>query len=455
MSEHTKILIVEDEGITAEEIKIRLQHMGYRVCAMAASGKEAIALAEKHRPDLIIMDIKLKGKMDGITAARTIRETMDVPVIFLTANAGEAMFNRARQAGPDAFISKPYTPLDLGHSIDIALTRHQMETRVRESETRYRRLVEDMPYMMSRFNSDLALTFVNNATGAFFGADREELLGSSYLKFVPEKERKPVIDAVRSLTAENPIVKIEHRVALPDGRTRWLRRTIRYLREAGGVAGEYQSIGEDITELRRLEEEVIKIAEEERRQISQDLHDDLGQKLSYLGFLAEMEKKSMARDTNRDVGRIDAMIHLIQNAIDHVRGIARGLRPVAPGPDGFAHSIENHVAELRRLLGVKIRLKRQGRLFIKDDFAAAHLYQIVRELLHNAIKYGNKGNISLTMRESGQGIMIVIKNRIEGRGAEDGARGMGLDIIRHRAHLIGAVVRVYREKEAFCAELSL
>ncbi|MBN2077344.1 MAG: response regulator [Spirochaetes bacterium] len=288
MAEQTRILVVEDEGITAEEIKGRLEQMGHRVCAMAITGQEAIALAEKLSPDLIIMDIKLKGRMDGITAAGKIKENLDVPVIFLTANAGEAIFDRARLTGPDAFISKPYTPLDLGYSIEIALTKHRMEAKLRESETRYRRLVEDMPSMMCRFDGALKLTLVNHATSAFFGVDREELLGSGYLKYVPEKERKPMIDAVRSLTAENSIVKIEHLVALPDGRTRWLRWTIRYLREAEGAPSEYQSIGEDITDIRRLEGEVIRIAEEERREISQDLHDDLGQKLSYLGFLAEM-----------------------------------------------------------------------------------------------------------------------------------------------------------------------
>ncbi|MBN2077343.1 MAG: hypothetical protein JW838_00160 [Spirochaetes bacterium] len=163
----------------------------------------------------------------------------------------------------------------------------------------------------------------------------------------------------------------------------------------------------------------------------------------------------MARDTKRDVGRIDAMIHLIQDAIDHVRGIARGLRPVASGPDGFIISIESHVAEMQRLLGVKIRFRKQGRVLIGDDFAAAHLYQIVKELLNNAVKYGDGSGISLQMRDTGRGIRITMKNGVGKKEGRKKASGIGLNIIRHRADLIGAKLTVSQLKDVFCVELEL
>jgi len=116
----SSILIVEDEIILANDLEARLINFGYRVVGIACSGPSAIAAAEQFLPDLILMDIHLSGKMDGIGAAMEIRKTHDIPVIFLSAYADEPTRLRAQALGTHAFLSKLTTDLDLLAAIATA-----------------------------------------------------------------------------------------------------------------------------------------------------------------------------------------------------------------------------------------------------------------------------------------------------------------------------------------------
>jgi len=115
------ILIVEDEGIQAMNTKLTLLRMGYEVLPIAISGKSAVELARRHNPDLILMDIRLRGNMDGIEAARIINEKTHTPVIFISAYADEQTMQRAQKTSPVAFLEKPVEEKLLGLKIREAL----------------------------------------------------------------------------------------------------------------------------------------------------------------------------------------------------------------------------------------------------------------------------------------------------------------------------------------------
>lgn len=122
-----KILIVEDEGILAEGLKKRLIGLGYTVVGIAARGEEAIEKAGQTRPDLVIMDIRLKGETDGIEAAQVIRQRFDIPVVYLTAYSDSETLNRARITEPYGYICKPVEERELHINIEIALYKHRTE----------------------------------------------------------------------------------------------------------------------------------------------------------------------------------------------------------------------------------------------------------------------------------------------------------------------------------------
>jgi light-regulated signal transduction histidine kinase (bacteriophytochrome) len=128
-----RILIVEDEAIIAEEIATRLMAMGYRVAGIGGSGEAAIALADQYQPDLILMDIMLQGRLDGVAAAKHIYQVWSIPVVYLTAYGDENTLQRAKFAGVFGYLLKPFKERDLRATLEIALTHHPIEPRLSKS----------------------------------------------------------------------------------------------------------------------------------------------------------------------------------------------------------------------------------------------------------------------------------------------------------------------------------
>jgi DNA-binding LytR/AlgR family response regulator len=118
-----KILVVEDEMIIGAKISMQLTGMGYEVTGILPRGEDAILHVEENKPDIVLLDINLKGKLNGIETALQIQKLGDIPIIYLTANSDEATFNRAKASRPYAFISKPYKQLDLQRAIELTISR--------------------------------------------------------------------------------------------------------------------------------------------------------------------------------------------------------------------------------------------------------------------------------------------------------------------------------------------
>lgn len=136
--EKIKILLVEDELIIMMELKHRLIAMGYIIVATAIAGQEAIDKALKYKPDIILMDIILKGKMDGIEAASIIKETLDIPIIFVTANTDIETIQRAKITDPFGYLVKPIEEKELYTSIEIATFKSELDRKLKNSERNYR-----------------------------------------------------------------------------------------------------------------------------------------------------------------------------------------------------------------------------------------------------------------------------------------------------------------------------
>lgn len=125
------ILVVEDENIVAKDLSKRLEKMGYNVVGIAGTGEKAIEKAFESEPDLILMDIMLKGDMTGIEAAKTIKEEIEVPVIFLTAYADESTLDKAKMAEPHGYILKPFKEIDIQSNIEMALHKFEKEKSIK------------------------------------------------------------------------------------------------------------------------------------------------------------------------------------------------------------------------------------------------------------------------------------------------------------------------------------
>jgi DNA-binding LytR/AlgR family response regulator len=125
MKNPLRILIVEDEMVIGANISLQISNFGYEVTGIVPRGEEALMHVRENQPDIVLLDINLKGNIDGIQTAEMMQKEHDIPVIYLTANADDAHFNRAKATHPYAFISKPYKSLDLKRAIELTASRLQ------------------------------------------------------------------------------------------------------------------------------------------------------------------------------------------------------------------------------------------------------------------------------------------------------------------------------------------
>lgn len=144
-----KILVVEDERIIAEDLRRTLQHLGYEVTGIASSGKEALEIAAANIPDLAIMDIVLRGKMDGITVAERLKDRLDIPSIYLTAYADETLLKRTKISAPYSYILKPFDQRELHTNVEIALERSRTN-RLLQRTNRVLKTVRDINQLIVR-----------------------------------------------------------------------------------------------------------------------------------------------------------------------------------------------------------------------------------------------------------------------------------------------------------------
>ncbi len=173
------ILIAEDEPIIALDIQKTLSKLGYRVCEIVDTGERAVEAAEEHRPDLVLLDIMLKGEITGIEAGAGIRSRLDTPFVFLTAHADRDTLQRAKLTGPYGYLLKPVTGSELYTTIETAVHRSRLEQKVRDSEKRYRTLVETITHGIAEFDKGGTILFCNTALSRMTGRGCEELEGSS------------------------------------------------------------------------------------------------------------------------------------------------------------------------------------------------------------------------------------------------------------------------------------
>ena len=168
------ILVVEDEQIVAKDIAARLQRRGYLVVGIASTAQEAIEGAGTHLPDLVLMDIMLKGDVDGIAAADQIRDLYDIPVVYLTAFADDQTLARAKVTDAFGYILKPFEERELTITIDMALYKHRMETRLRESERWLSTTLRSIGDGIIAADTTGAITFLNAVAEDLTGWRTEE-----------------------------------------------------------------------------------------------------------------------------------------------------------------------------------------------------------------------------------------------------------------------------------------
>ncbi|MDE1184758.1 PAS domain S-box protein [Paraburkholderia sp.] len=209
--EHARILIVEDDRIVARDIQQQLQRIGHTIAGVTARGEDALQLALDTAPDLVLMDVRLEGEIDGIDVARQLRDRCRIPVVFLTAYADSETVERAAHAEPFGYILKPFEDLQLRTVVEMALYKHRAEARLRESERRYAITLSSIGDAVIATDRACRITFMNPVAEALTGWPRDAALGqplSDVFVAIDEASGQPIDDPAARVLASGAATHI-------------------------------------------------------------------------------------------------------------------------------------------------------------------------------------------------------------------------------------------------------
>ena len=275
MTQENSIIIVEDELLVAQDIKLTLERMGYAVPAIASRGEDALRVIADIQPALVLMDIHLAGEMDGITAAQAIVAEHDIPVVYLTAFADNATLERAKETSPFGYIVKPFNDQTLRITIEIAIQKHLIGKIERESDKKLRDLVQYSSDGILLTDTQGNITIWNERMCEITGIETKDALqqpiwkAQGQLASSTKYSRAELIERIETfmqgiLSGEiTPQNKMDEAIIVrKDGTKRTIQTSLAPIQTSQGIA--IGSIMRDITE-QRMVEDVLKESEERHR----------------------------------------------------------------------------------------------------------------------------------------------------------------------------------------------
>jgi PAS domain S-box-containing protein len=250
-------MVVDDEAIITSQMEDYLKLLGYDVAGIANSGEDAIEKARQLLPDLILMDIMMSKKgIDGIDASDRIKKELDIPIIFMTAYGGETILERAKIVEPVGFIVKPFQEYELKIAIEVALYRKEMEKRLRESEEKYRYVVNAAVDAIFTIDVNGSVVFWNQAAVKLFGYAPEEAITKPFTHFLPESVNQIIFDEIRRTVNEkhSSIIgkTIETNGIRQDGNTFPIEFNLTSWKVRDGIF--FTVIARDVTERKKIEQ---------------------------------------------------------------------------------------------------------------------------------------------------------------------------------------------------------
>ncbi len=305
-----KILIVEDESVVAWHVQEALHDLGHEVIAVATTAREAIQIAAEQRPDLVLMDISLQGKTDGVAAAEYLYLRLDLPVVYLTAHADEQTLHRATQTSPFGYLLKPFQAADLHSTIQVALQRHQLERALKAAQQWYATTLVSIADATIVTDVDGFITFMNPAAEFFTGWTQEQALGEfagRVLSLIHEETGNAIENPILAALCRGDTVTLPERAILQsrDGSERPVGDSASPIRNRNGEIVGGVMVFQDMSDRRQMErhlKERNETLERTQSRLMAELHDrtvQLQQAIACTGLLKRVLEQS--RTQNYDV----------------------------------------------------------------------------------------------------------------------------------------------------------
>lgn len=432
------IVVVEDEAIVAMDLRAKLEDLGYAVPGSSHSGEEAVKLVSLIQPDLVLMDIRLSGEMDGVQAAGEIHQTLDIPVVFLTAYADEPTLDRAKQTEPLGYLLKPVDHKSLQTVVELALHKHEIDQRLKDSERWFSAVLSSVSDAVVTGDQDGFVTYMNPAARDLLGALDPDAAATETASILASGSRgetdpgtNPVTEALR--TNSSVVLPDDQEVISEAGKPVPVAGTAGPIRnEKQGVDGVVLTF-RDITLPKMIEAQMaqaVENAQEAGRMksqllstVSHELNTPLAAIKGFATFLLDNDDKLDQTEKRELLQEIDAASDRLTNLIDHLLEFSRvesGNLSVIPVPTAITDVIDGAISHLKiRASGLELILDIQTNLPpVAVD--PRRLRQVLDNLLDNALKYTPESKtvwlkvsqdhanpasmIRLTIRDNGPGI---------------------------------------------------
>ncbi len=340
-----------------------------------------------------------------------------------------------------ATISRPlfdaaHQPSGLVGVTQDVTARHESEARRRRSEEVLRTTTANTADTLLLLDTELRVRFVNRAVR---GMAIDEIIGRDVSVLLPENARDGVIAKLRQVltTAETATYELE--INEQGGDTRYLENRAVLVRDDGVSAGISITV-RNITERKRLEQEILDVSSRERQTIGRDLHDGLGQELTGVALMLRGLATRIQKQCPESVGQVNEIVTLVNQSIETARSLARGLLPVNTESGGLTLALRSLVDRSRDLYGFKVELRAEVSPAVSlSETNASHLYRIAQEALTNTARHGRASTVTVFLLATQNKFSLEITDDGVGIGeTAQSAPGMGLKIMKYRASMIGA-----------------
>ncbi|MGL4369246.1 MAG: ATP-binding protein, partial [Spirochaetota bacterium] len=346
--------------------------------------------------------------------------------------------DRIHASEPYGYVLKPFREEDIFTAVSVALTIRRMEMRLKEKDERLSAALSAARVGTWRTDSGLSEISLDGRMCAILGMPGVDtvLPIDEFLSYVhPEYKETVVNESIRSYN-EGAEFEIYIQTIRSDGTGRWLKDRGICCTSSDGRSRYLTGAVVDITERKKLEDRIVNIYESQRQEIGQIIHDDLGQQLTGLTFLAESLKGALEeKGLVEDVIRAGVIAERSYQALDDVRRIAHSFYPVQISPAGFEDALLSLASDAQALSGIICRVDNAAGDLSFDNAQATQLYYIVREAVNNAIKHSSAANIRITLSRDSRHVVISVADDGTGFQPVQGGKGIGLDIMEYRTNL--------------------
>lgn len=290
------------------------------------------------------------------------------------------------------------------------------------------------------------ITFWNDGAKQMFGYSAEETTGSHISLLYPRSEYRNIRQQVIAHLLDREVYEAEALRRKKSGEVVHIHLILSLLKDRDGEIIGMVGYSMDIDERKRLEQQIIKVSEDEQKRIGQELHDGLGQHLTGIAFLSKVLEQKLAVQSLPEAMDASEIVKLVNQGISKTRTLARGLFPVELEANGLMSALEQLAANVNKLFGIACTFRCDNPVLVHDRIAAINLYRIAQEAVNNAAKHGKASNIQIVLVATGDKISLSVTD--DGIGFDpklcEKNEGMGCHIMRYRAGMLGASLHIQK-----------